>query len=436
MKALVLGLGIAGEAAARRMAQRGWQVTVTEDRPSDVTRARGEAALTGVTVVEAPTGETLDGLVDAAEVVVPSPGVPVAHPGIARALQRGVPVWSEFELVSRWGAAPMVAVTGTNGKTTVTTLVAAMLEASGLRTVAAGNNDIPLVDVVDEDLDVVVVEASSFRLEFTETFRPAVGVWLNLAEDHLDWHPSMADYVAAKARIWQAQQAGDLAVANIDDPVVMRYARQVRSRLTTFGLDRGDWRVEAGQLAGPDGAIVPVEALWRSLPHDCTNALAAAAAALAAGASVEGVRRALRDFRGLPHRLVLVGDDGAVRFYDDSKATDPHATVAAIRSFASSVLIAGGRNKGLDLSVLAQEAGRLRGVVAIGEATEEIVAAFDGVLTVRPAGSMDDAVAIARSLAEPGDAVLLSPACASFDWYRSYGERGDDFARAVRALVG
>jgi UDP-N-acetylmuramoylalanine--D-glutamate ligase len=431
----VVGLGVAGEAAARRMAQRGWDVTVTEDRPSDATRARA-AALQGVTVLDSPDPETVDRLVDDAEVVVPSPGVPVGHPAIARALRRGVPVWSEFELVSRWGAAPMVAVTGTNGKTTVTTLVASMLEASGLRTVAAGNNEIPLVDVVDEDLDVVVVEASSFRLEFTETFRPAVGVWLNLAEDHLDWHPSMAAYADAKAHIWQAQQAGDLAVANIDDPVVMRYARQVRSRLSTFGLDHGDWRVEAGQLAGPDGAVVPVSALWRSLPHDRTNALAACAAALAAGASVEGVRRALREFRGLPHRLVLVGDDGAVRFYDDSKATDPHAAVAAVRSFASSVLIAGGRNKGLDLSVLAQEAGRLRGVVAIGEATEEIVAAFAGVATVRTAGSMDDAVAAARSLAEPGDAVLLSPACASFDWYRSYGERGDDFARAVRALVG
>ncbi|MGE3835409.1 MAG: UDP-N-acetylmuramoyl-L-alanine--D-glutamate ligase [Acidimicrobiia bacterium] len=435
MRALVIGLGIAGEAAARRMAERGWEVTVAEDRPSDASRARA-AGLVGVRVLDGPDAATLDGLVDGAGVVVPSPGVPIGHPGIARALGRGVPVWSEFELVSRWGAAPIVAVTGTNGKTTVTTLVASMLAESGLRTVAAGNNETPLVEVVDDDLDVVVVEASSFRLEFTETFRPAVGVWLNLAEDHLDWHPSMAAYADAKARIWQAQQPTDLALANAEDPVVMRYARQVRSRLATFGLETGEWRVEAGQLAGPDGAILPVTALWRSLPHDCTNALAASAAALAAGASVDGVRHALRAFRGLPHRLVLVGDDGGVRFYDDSKATDPHATVAALRSFPSSVLIAGGRNKGLDLSVLAAEADRVRAVVAIGEAAAEVEAAFDGVVPVRTASSMDEAVATARSLAADGDAVLLSPACASFDWYRGYGERGDDFARAVRALVG
>jgi UDP-N-acetylmuramoylalanine--D-glutamate ligase len=438
VRALVIGLGVAGEAAARRMAERGWDVTVAEDHPSSASRARA-AGLTGVRVVDAPPPDGpdgLDGLVDGAEVVVPSPGVPAAHPGIARARQRGVAVWSEFELVSRWGAAPMVAITGTNGKTTVTTLVASMLAASGRRTVAAGNNETPLVEVVDDDLDVVVVEASSFRLEFTETFRPAVGVWLNLAEDHLDWHPSMAAYAEAKARIWQAQQPTDVAVANAEDPVVMRYARRARARLVTFGLDRGDWRVEAGQLTGPDGALLPVEALWRALPHDLTNALAASAAARAAGATVDGVRRALRDFRGLPHRLVLVGDDGEVRFYDDSKATDPHAAVAAVRSFPSSVLIAGGRNKGLDLSVLAAEADRLRAVVAIGEAAGEVAAAFDGVVPVRTADSMDGAVAGARALAEPGDAVLLSPACASFDWYGGYGERGDDFARAVRALIG
>jgi UDP-N-acetylmuramoylalanine--D-glutamate ligase len=434
VKALVIGLGIAGEAAARRMAERGWAVTVAEDRPSEASRARA-AALPAITVVDRPDADTLAALVDAAEVVVPSPGVPVAHEGIARAIARGVPVWSEFELVSRWGSAPMVAITGTNGKTTVTTLVASMLTASGLRTVAAGNTDIPLVEVIDDDLDVVVVEASSFRLEFTETFRPAVGVWLNLAEDHLDWHPSMTAYADAKARIWQAQQAADVAVANAEDPVVMRYARKARSRLTTFGLGVGEWRVEAGQLAGPDGAILPVDALWRSLPHDCTNALAASAAALAAGASVDGVRRALQEFRGLPHRLVLVGDHGGVRFYDDSKATDPHATLAALRSFPSSVLIAGGRNKGLDLSVLSAEAGRVRAVVAIGEAADEIVAAFADAVPVRVAGSMDEAVRAARDLAVDGDAVLLSPACASFDWYRSYGERGDDFTRAVQALA-
>jgi UDP-N-acetylmuramoylalanine--D-glutamate ligase len=429
VRALVVGLGVAGAAAARRMAERGWDVTVVEDRPTDASRARAE----GLRVVEAPASH--DDLVDAAEVLVPSPGVPIGHPAIQRALARGATVWTEFELAARWSDVPMVAITGTNGKTTVTTLVDDMLRASGLRSVAAGNTDVPLVDAIADDLDVVVVEASSFRLEFTETFHPQVAVWLNLAEDHLDWHPSMDAYAAAKARVWANQGVGDLAVANAEDPVVM--AHLPAGGVETFGLEAGDWRVEGGALVGPDGVpLIGVDELWRSLPHDLTNALAASAAALGIGASEEGVRSALRGFRGLPHRLALVGDDGAVRFYDDSKATDPHAAAAALRAFGSSVLIAGGRNKGLDLSVLVAESDRVRAVVAIGEAGPEVAAAFDAHVPVRAAGSMDEAVATARDLAEPGDVVLLSPGCASFDWYTGYGERGDDFARAVRELLG
>lgn len=434
-RSLVVGLGIAGASAARRMAQRGWDVVVVEDRPSPASRERA-ARLGDVTVVEAPSRDALEQLVDAAEVVVPSPGVPIGHGAIQRALARRIPVWTEFELVSRWSAVPMVAITGTNGKTTVTTLVESMLRGSGLRTAAAGNNDLPLVDAIEEDLDVIVVEASSFRLEFTETFHPTVAVWLNFAEDHLDWHPSMAAYAAAKARIWAAQSHDDVAVVNAEDEVVMQHARSARSQIATFGMHEGQWRVADGFLVGPQGQLLAVADLWRSLPHDCTNALAASAAALHAGADIEAVRSVLRDFRGLPHRMSLVGDHGGVRWYDDSKATDPHAALAAVRSFPSAVLIAGGRNKGLDLSVLASEAGHLRGVVAIGEAGDDVAAAFDGLVPVQRAGSMDDAVRAAASMAASGDAVVLSPGCASFDWYRNYGERGDDFARAVRELTG
>jgi UDP-N-acetylmuramoylalanine--D-glutamate ligase len=431
-RALVVGLGVAGASAARRLAQRGWDVTVVEDRPSEASRAR--AAELGLPLVEAPAD--VASLVDATDVVVPSPGVPIGHPAIQRALATGRRVWTEFELAARWSTIPMVAVTGTNGKTTVTTLVESMLRASGLRTAAAGNTDVPLVDALEDDLDVIVVEASSFRLEFTETFRPHVAVWLNLAEDHLDWHPSMEAYADAKARIWAAQGPGDVAIVNAEDPVVLARAASAPSRVETFGLATGDWHVDGDRLVRPDGStLVAVADLWRSLPHDCTNALAAAAAALAAGATDDGVRSALRDFRGLPHRLALVGDDGGVRFYDDSKATDPHAVVAALRSFDSAVLIAGGRNKGLDLSVLAEEVGHVRAVVGIGEAGADVVAAFEGSVPVALAASMDDAVAAARAFAEPGDAVVLSPGCASFDWYRNYGERGDDFARAVREAL-
>ena len=431
--ALVIGLGVAGRSAARRLAQRGWDVTVVEDRPSDATRARTAELPASVLVVESPNDSDLRALVSAADVVVPSPGVPASHRGIRSALDTGVTVWTEFELAARWSDVPMVAITGTNGKTTVTTLVEDMLRRSGLRTVAAGNTDVPLVDAIEDELDVIVVEASSFRLQFTETFRPDVAVWLNLAEDHLDWHPSMDEYAAAKARIWAAQGADDLAVVNAEDPVVMAAAAAAPGKVETFGLSVGDWRVVGESLVRPDGStLVGVGDLWRSLPHDCTNALAASAAALAMGAKDDSVREALRSFRGLPHRLQLVGDHGGVRYYDDSKATDPHAALAAVRSFDSVVLIAGGRNKGLDLSVLAGETPRLRGVVAIGEAADDVVAAFDGKVPVQRASSMDEAVEAARSLASTGDAVVLSPGCASFDWYGNYGERGDDFARAVR----
>jgi UDP-N-acetylmuramoylalanine--D-glutamate ligase len=431
--ALVLGLGVAGASAARQLAARGWEVVVAEDRPSDASRGRAAGLPGPVRVVDAPEEAVLAQLVDTSDVVVPSPGVPIGHPGIQRALARGVTVWTEFELAARWSDVPMVAITGTNGKTTVTTLVTAMLEASGKRTVAAGNTDVPLVDVLTDDLDVVVVEASSFRLEFTEAFRPAVAVWLNLAEDHLDWHPSMDAYAKAKAKVWSAQGPDDVAIANAEDPVVMQAAARVRSRVVTFGLHVGDWHVEGDRLVRPDGTtLVTADELWRALPHDRTNALAAAAAALAAGAGEEAVRRVLREFRGLPHRLALVGDHGGVRWYDDSKATDPHAAAAALRSFDSAVLIAGGRNKGLDLTAMADEAAHVRAVVAIGEAAADIEAAFRPTVPVVVADSMDDAVARARSLAQVGDAVVLSPGCASFDWYRNYGERGDDFARAVR----
>ena len=438
--ALVVGLGIAGAASARALVQRGWSVTATDDQlaPAAAERARVLADL-GVQAVARPDAAELRGLVAAADVVVPSPGVPYAHPALADARARGTSVWSEFELASRWAPElPLVAVTGTNGKTTVTTLVAAMLQASGRRTAAVGNTDVPLVDVLDGTLDVAVVEASSFRLEFTETFAPAIALWLNFAPDHLDWHPSLDHYRAAKAKVWSAQGPGDLAIASADDPVVAAAAEGLRSRVETVGLARGDWRREGDDLVGPPGRLLAVAELARALPHDVTNALAAAAAALAAGAELDAVQSVLRSFRGLPHRLALVGEHGGVRWYDDSKATVPAAAASAIAAFEAVVLIAGGRNKGLDLSPLAADASRVRHVVAIGEAADDVAVAFAGRTPVSRATSMDEAVALAAGVAEQGDAVLLSPGCASFDWYAGYGERGDDFARAVaaRADVG
>jgi UDP-N-acetylmuramoylalanine--D-glutamate ligase len=340
----------------------------------------------------------------------------------------------------------------------VTTLITEMLVASGVKAVAAGNIGAPLLDAVAGDAEVVVAEVSSFQLALTDTFRPAVAVWVNFSEDHLDWHPTLDDYREAKARVWAHSGPGDVVVANADDAVVLAAADGPRRRgatVVTFGLstrdgragddvgpeDVGpddtvpDYRVLGGRLVGPGGFVLAeVDELPRSLPHDLANGLCAAAAALAAGARPQGCRLALGAFRGLPHRVELVGEAKGVRFFDDSKATTPGAVLAALGGFSSAVLIAGGRNKGLDLSVLRPAAGHLRGVVAIGEAAGEVHAAFAGACAVVEAPSMGDAVRLAATMAEPGDAVVLSPACASFDWYPSYGARGDDFARCVRAL--
>jgi UDP-N-acetylmuramoylalanine--D-glutamate ligase len=449
VRALVVGLGVTGAAVARALLAHGHDVLAADDAPGPSARAAADDL--GLDLAESPDADELAALVAAAEAVLPAPGLPARHPAFALARAAGVPILSEFDLASWWDDRPLLAITGTDGKTTVTTLVRDMLVASGLAAVAVGNTPVPLVAAIaDPAADVFVVEASSFRLEHSRRFAPAVGTWLNFAPDHLDSHPDLASYEAAKAGIWRDQSADQVAVGNADDPVVARHLSGARARHVTFGMAAdADFRLaggatRAGRLTGSMGGqghggdveIARVEDLGRALPHDIANGLAAAATALAGGASVEGVRRGLLEFRGLPHRVALVGEAGGVRFYDDSKATTPHAAATAIAGFESVVLIAGGRNKGLDLRMLAEPADSIRAVVAIGEAAPEVAAAFTGVRPVTRAGSMDEAVRAAAEVARPGDAVLLSPGCASFDWYGSYGERGDDFARAVREVTG
>ena len=437
MRALVLGLAVTNEAVARQVMARGGTVVLLDDAPSDAAMERALGLGVELHRTDSVDAASLLGSVD---VVLPTPGMPITHPVVEAALASGVPVWSEFELAASWDDRPIVAVTGTNGKTTVTTLITAMLAASGRAVVDAGNNDLPLVDALSrDDVELFVVEASSFRLELTSTFRAVVGVWLNLSEDHLDWHPTMEHYAASKFKLWAHQRSTDVAVANAEDDVVMSWASRAPGRVVTFGLEGvGDYTVsrDGAALVTPGGdEIVPVAALARQLPHELSNFLAASAGALEAGASLDAVRSVLVAFRGLPHRVELVGDAGGVRWYDDSKATTPASVVAAVSGFDSAVLIAGGRNKGLDLSVLRSLSPRLRGVVAIGESADLIHEIFEGAVEVRRAATMDDAVAAAASLASAGDAVVLSPGCASYDWYRNYNERGDDFARAVRALL-
>ena len=443
----MVGFGVTGRSVARALVASGASVAIVDDAPSGAARAAAESL--GLELVDGAARESLGKLVGDADVVVPSPGVPVGHPVFALAASAGVPVISEIELAwrrlaDRGAGAPMlVAVTGTNGKTTVVTLVTAMLTASGRPAVAAGNIGLPLIDAVETDADVVVAEVSSFQLQFTDGFRPAVSCWLNAAEDHLDWHPSMAHYLAAKARIWANQGPGDIAVANADDPTVRASVRSdggppagvVRRWFSTTGS--ADFTVDRrrGVISGAGGDIVSLPAMARTLPHDLANAVAAAAVAGAAGATPPGTGAALIAFEGLPHRVQLVAEAGGVRWFDDSKATTPASVLAAVAGFDSVVLIAGGRNKGLDLGVLAKTAPPVRAVVAIGESGPEVAAAFAGVVPVHTAGTMASAVAAAGRLAGAGDVVLLSPGCASFDWYRSYAERGNDFAALVVARL-
>ena len=434
---LVVGFGVTGAAVARALVDHGEDVVAVDDRPGPA--AFDTARELGLELVAGPDPAALDALVRAAVALLPAPGLPATHPVFELAQAAGTPVLSEFDLAARWDSRPLLAITGTDGKTTVTTLTCEMLEASGLAAQAVGNTPVPLVAAIaDPTIDVFVVEASSFRLDHSRHFAPAVGTWLNFAPDHLDNHRSLAEYEAAKARIWRDQQPHHVAIGNLDDPVVARHLATAPAGRVGFGV--GPTPAGGGAFTVVDGVLVtdggvelaPVADLPRSFPHDLLNGLAAAATALAGGGTVDGVRAALRGFRGLPHRVSLVGEAGGVRYYDDSKATTPHAVLAAVEAFDSLVLVAGGRNKGLDLSALAAAAPRTRAVVAIGDAASEVAAAFLPTgLPVRMAASMDAAVALAAAEARPGDAVLLSPGCASFDWYRSYGERGDDFARAV-----
>ncbi|MEO6121891.1 MAG: UDP-N-acetylmuramoyl-L-alanine--D-glutamate ligase [Acidimicrobiales bacterium] len=428
-RAVVVGLGVTGRSVVAHLVARDWDVVVVEDSPGPNTAAE-------VAGLGARLGAVAD--VSGAELVVPNPGVRPGHPAVVLARRGGVTVQGEIELAWREAAGrTIVAVTGTNGKTTVCTLVAAMVVAAGRSAVAAGNIGLPLLDAVAFPTEVLVVEVSSFQLFWTEAFRPDVAVWLNLAEDHLDWHPDMGHYATAKSRIWVNQHADDVAVVNAEDRRVMAAATAAPSRLVTFGLDRGDYRVRAGWLRGPepgpDGEVVAVGDLARSQPHELANGLAATAAARAVGVPTARCAGVLAGFAGLPHRVQFVGRCDGVSYYDDSKATTPASVLAALAGFPSAVLIAGGRNKGLDLGALRAGADRLRAVVAIGESAPEVTSAFAGAVPVETAPSMAAAVTAARRAAHDGDAVLLSPGCTSYDWYRSYAERGEDFTACVRA---
>lgn len=438
----VAGLAIAGAATARALAARGVSLCLADDR---LTAAHGDLARElGADLVDLSSPEGRLALLDGADLLVPAPGIPPSHPVVLEAGRRGLSVRSEIDLAYEWestrpaGPRPCLGITGTDGKTTTTMLVAALIRAQGLRVAEVGNTDVPFVSALESDADVFVVECSSFRLHWTEMFRCEAAAWLNIAPDHLDWHGTFADYTASKARLWAHVDPDDAAIAPVDDDVILAAARSSGARVITVGRETGDYRVENGWLVGPRGPVVAQDALWRALPHDVSNSLAAIAVVEQSGVpfQTELLASALVGFEPPRHRIEFVVENGGTRWFDDSKATSPHAALAAIRGFDRVVLIAGGRNKDLDLGELASEPHRVAGVVAIGESAALVARAFDGVCPTVIASSMAEAVRAAAEMAEPGVDVLLSPGCASFDWYDGYASRGNDFQHCVRTHVG
>ena len=440
---LVYGLAVAGRAVAKELVARGQSVVLADDSTDDVAIAAHNqlASELGARFISKPDAQQLIEIIAHVDQVSPAPGVPEEHQVIKFSKTQNKFIASEIELAYQLEQLaphprPMVAITGTDGKTTTTLMAAAILSSAGLRATAVGNTELPLISALKSDAQAFAVECSSFRLAYTKKFRTRASVWLNLAPDHLDWHSSFDSYKSAKAQMWAHLNNDDVAVVPQNDESIFAIAKQSGARIISFGSESGDYHLSDGFLNSPNGRIMNVSEMRRSLPHDITNALAAAAITIESGlATKNDVATALAEFVNAPHRIELVVTSRGVAWYNDSKATSPHASKVALRSFDSIVLIAGGKNKGLDLDEMACQPKRMRAVVAIGSAQKEIQSAFSEVCEVRTANSMHEAVAAANALAKPGDVVLLSPGCTSYDWYANYGQRGDDFAKEVNALV-
>lgn len=450
----VVGLARSGVAAARLLQAVGAQVTVADGKEEaalaePLSRLDRSAVLVRV-------GPGYEEALDGAELVVISPGVPFRLPSLEAARRRGLPVIGELELASRFLRAPILAVTGTNGKSTTVTLLGLMLAESGKRAFVGGNLGTPLCEAALASFqagagvgpyDYVVAEVSSFQLETIERFHPKVAALLNITPDHLDRYDSLEDYVAAKNRLFENQTQGDLALLNLDDERVAGLAGRLRAR--TLGFSR---RL-APDRAGCEGTFLDGGSLLTTLggkrqeicrredlrllgDHNLSNALAAAAIGLACDCSIPSMRQVLRTFPGLEHALEFVRDRQGVRFINDSKGTNVDATLKALESLSQPILlIAGGKDKGGDFSKLRQAIlQRVKRLILIGEAAPLIQTALAGFDRISKAATLRDAVELAAREATAGDAVLLSPACASFDMFADYQDRGRQFKALVKAL--
>jgi UDP-N-acetylmuramoylalanine--D-glutamate ligase len=422
---LVLGAGVSGIAASRLAVKQGMSVTIFDESASAVPDAGYGLA----------TGEWDPVLLEGIDLVVASPGFSERSRPVVDTLERGLPIWSEIEFAYRHLDAPVMAITGTNGKTSVTEATSAMLDASGRNAPATGNIGAPLSDFTDRTYDALVVEVSSFQLRFTEEFHPVAAAITNVAVDHIDWHGSTYSYRDAKARIFANQTAGDLLVYDIDDEGAANLAASAPSELFPVSGSRmpdGGGGVERGNLRVGDVAV-DIGDLASDDPIHLVNLACAAALALRVGATPEGVVKGAISYRPGAHRRSVVAEHGGVAWVDDSKATNPHAALASIRAHGPVILIAGGLAKGVDLTPLTAEEN-VRMIIGIGESGPDLAAAAGD--RGRLAGTMEIAVEVAANAAQPGDTVLLAPGCASFDQFASYGARGDRFAELVRERLG
>jgi UDP-N-acetylmuramoylalanine--D-glutamate ligase len=447
---LVIGLGRSGRTSVEVLRPRVGSIAATDDAPAAaLAEPLAELAAQGVPFI-AP--DALDGRLAQFTVAVLSPGIPLNAPIVRRVQAAGVPVFSEVEVAYRICKAPIVAVTGTKGKSTTTALIGALFAAAGKTVRVGGNIGNALIGetALAQADDWVIAEVSSFQLESIRSFKPRISLITNITPDHLDRYPSMEEYVEAKFRIFANQGPHDTFVGNLDDELIRnapgeegnRIKAQTRwfgyepHRLTSLYLRRGETIMYAPPTGDPRSVeVMPVSEIPLLGRHNVENVMGALLVALSAGLPIAAIREGVRTFAPLHHRLETVAEIDGVVYVDDSKATNPGAVIAAMRAFECPiVLIAGGKSKGTDFAELGRVlSSNAKGVVLIGEAADDIAAVVKRARVER-AGSMTEAVAAARAIAESGDVVLLSPGCASFDMFRSAEHRGESFVEAVRAL--
>jgi len=438
-RVMVLGLARTGSETARFLVSQGAEVQVSDRK--DERELQSEVQELSHSRIRFLLGAEEVAWLEGIDLVIPSPGVAPGNPLLAEARRKGITILSEIELAYRFLPVPLVAITGTNGKSTTTTLIGKILTAAGLKVFIGGNIGAPLIGFVSGDWGWGVVEVSSFQLEWVDRFRPKIAVLLNLTEDHLDRYANFASYCEAKERIFQAQGAGDIAVLNRDDPLVWSMRERLRSQVVSFGWNEvrqgvyttsGEiiWRGESGEERFPLSRV-KIQGV-----HNVENLMAAVAVAKSVDVPRQIIQQVIEEFAGLEHRMEFVREKNSIRFYNDSKATNVGAVVKSLASFsAPTVLLAGGIDKGGDYRILEDEVRRkVKKLILFGAAKEVIKRALGNLTETVVVESLEGAVQEAYRSARPGDIVLLSPACSSFDMFRNYEERGKAFKALVQSL--